>query len=610
MRQAYTERRLRALNPYALLAVGYAVLVWCAACAGLTRKSTTPPKTLAVNPPSIAFGDVVVGKASTQLVTLTNTSSQAIDVVAVQVSHPEFKASFNVPTTVAAGQSASVSVSFLPTSVGSASGNVTVASSATNSPVAVALSGNGVEAPTVSGLVAFPGAEGGGAHSVGGRGGKAYEVTNLNDSGSGSLRACVETSGPRTCVFRIGGHLTLHSQLHVASPFLTIAGQTAPGGGIELSSKDPSGSAFFTGDLIRIETHDVIIRYVKLRLGYIAGANYANTIVIQSGSQYNIVIDHCSVYWGMWDNISVYATGSGSNKNITFSWNIIAEPLLQPGATGTVAVNVSGATPTIADNSTDIDFHHNLFTSADHRTPLHTVRSGRLVNNIIFNWNYYALRTKGSKDIIGNYFKPGSMNHSPGHEIQAWTTAEANSTSFAPSLYLSGNAGPHNSYNPATNNWSTMTALASNESAGEASALSTAFERSSPLPTAAVAITVDPAPSLALNGGTFLSSVGASRQLSCDGTWGAARDTVDNRVVNEFLNGTGTSNRALQHETEVGGFPSLANGVACKDSDHDGIPDAWELAHGLNPNDPSDAPKVAPNGYTFLENYLNGTDPN
>jgi pectate lyase len=438
-----------------------------------------------------------------------------------------------------------------------------------------------------------------------------YEVTNLSDSGTGSLRACVEASGPRTCVFRTGGHLTLHSQLYIRNPYLTIAGQTAPGGGIELSSKNPNGTANFTQDLVRIETHDVIIRYVKLRLGYVAGANYANTLVIQSGSQYNIVIDHCSIYWGMWDDISVYATNTGSNKNITFSWNIIAEPLLQPGATGTVAVNVSGATETIANASTDIDFHHNMFSSADHRTPLHTVRSGRLVNNIIYNWNYYGLRTKGSKDIIGNYFKPGPMNHSPGHEIQAWTTSESNDTSFAPSLYVSGNAGAHNAYTPSTNNWSTLTALASNESAGEASSpLSSAYQRSTPLATAGVAITVDPATSLAIHGGNFLNTVGASEQLTCQGTWVAVRDSVDTRVVNEFLNGMGTANHALQYESEVGGFPSLALGTGCTDSDHDGIPDVWEHAYGLNPNDASDAEKTAPNGYTYLENYLNGTDPN
>ncbi len=462
--------------------------------------------------------------------------------------------------------------------------------------------------PTPGVAAAFPGAQGGGSLSRGGRGGTLYKVTNLNDSGPGSLRACVEASGPRTCVFTTGGHIALHSQLDIRNPYLTIAGQTAPGGGIELSAKS-GGTAYFNVDMVRIETHDVVIRFVKLRLGYIANSNYANTIVIQSGGQYNIVIDHCSIYWGMWDDIGVYATAGGYNKDITFSWNIIAEPLLQPGATGTVAVNVSGADSTVADASTDVDFHHNMFAGSDHRTPLHTIKSGRLVNNIVYNWHYYAIRTKGQKDIIGNYFKPGPMNGSPGHEIHTWTTNDGNDTSYAPSLYITGNAGPYNAYNPATDNWATLTALAANESAGEASSpLSTSFQRSSPLstPEAGVDITVQSATTLAASGGTFLNTVGASQQLDCNGTWQASRDAVDARIVSEFSNGTGTTNVALQYETDVGGFPTLDAGSPCLDTDGDGIPDAYEDAHGLNKNDPSDGNVVQADGYTNLEHYLNG----
>jgi pectate lyase len=470
-----------------------------------------------------------------------------------------------------------------------------------------------LQTPHVPHVPAFPGAQGGGAWSVGGRGGAVYEVTNLNDSGPGSLRVCINASGPRTCVFRTGGHLTLHSQLYIGKPYLTIAGQTAPGGGIELSSKEPNGTAHFTEDMVRIETHDVIIRYVKFRLGHIAGANYANALAIQARSQYNIMIDHCSIYWGAWDDITVWAANAGLNKNITFSWNIIAEPLLQPGATGTVAASVSGANSKIADASTNIDFHHNVFASSDHRTPLHTVRSGRLVNNVVYNWNYYAFRTKGSKDIIGNYFKPGPLNPSPRHEIHGWTTNDGNDTSYAPSLYVTANAGPHNSYSPSTDNWTNLTALAGNESAGEASSpLSTAYQRTTPLATSGVAITVESATSLAVTGGSFLTTVGTSQKLNdaaCDGTFISNRDSVDARVVNEFLHGTGTLNSALQFESQVGGFPTLAAGTPCTDSDHDGIPDVWETAHGLNPNNASDGAAVAANGYTNLENYLSGNPP-
>jgi hypothetical protein len=572
---------------------------------------------LAASPTSLSYGNVNLGTTSSKTVTLTNSGNSSVSISQLSVSGAGFTASgLTVPSSLSPGQSTTFSVNFAPTAAGSVSGNVSVASNATNSPTQIALTGSGLQ-PSASTLplAAFPGAQGGGALTRGGRGGAVYEVTNLNDSGAGSLRACVAASGPRTCVFRTGGHLTLHSQLYVGNPYLTIAGQTAPGGGIELSAKDPNGTAYFNDDLFRIETHDVIVRYVKFRLGYNANASYQNAFQIQAATQYNIMVDHCSIYWGMWDDISTWATGTGSNKNITYSWNIIAEPLLQPGATGTVAVNISAANNTLADASTDIDFHHNLFASAGHRLPLHTVKSGRLVNNVIYNWYYYVLRTKGLKDIIGNYFKSGPETTAPSvHEISAWTTNDGNDTTYAPSFYITGNAGPHNSYNPSTDNWSTLTALACNQSAGECSSpLSTSYQRSTPLATSGVPITEDSATSLATSGGTFLTTVGASQKLNdaaCDGTFINNQDGVDTRVVNEFLNGTGTSDQALQYESQVGGFPTLTTGTACTDTGHDGMTDVWELKHGLTPGDPTNATKVAPNGYTYLENYLSGTDPN
>ncbi len=461
---------------------------------------------------------------------------------------------------------------------------------------------------------AFPGAQGGGALARGGRGGTVHRVTTLADAGPGSLRACVEAAGPRVCVFAVGGHIALHSQLHIRHPYLTIAGQTAPGGGVELSPKSGT-TTFFRDDLLRIETNDVVIRYLKLRMGHVARSNYANPIVIQARKQHDIVIDHCSIYWGMWDNVSIYAARGGSNKNITFSWNIIAEPLLQPGATGTVAVNVSGADASVADASADVDFHHNLFAHADHRTPLHAIATGRIVNNVIYNWNYYAVRVKGEKDIIGNYFKPGPMSRSPAREIHAWAGDNGNDTSHPPSLYLSGNAGPHNGFQPGAHDWERLTALSvstpgiprTDESGPEGAApLATKFRRRSQLPPAGIAIRAEAVASLTASNGPFLATVGASRRLGCDGRWKASRDAVDARVLSEFQTGTGTANPALQHEREVGGFPRLPAGRACADGDGDGMPDAWEIANGLDPQDPSDGPALQPDGYTNLEHFLAG----
>lgn len=140
-------------------------------------------------------------------------------------------------------------------------------------------------------LPAFPGAEGFGVNTIGGRGGLIFEVTNLNDSGAGSLRACVESSGARTCVFRTGGLIVLQSPLRIVNPYITIAGQTAPGGGITLKQSAAT-------DVFLTQTHDVIIRYITSRPGP-GGENHTNQIAKSGTELYNIVIDHNSLSWGV-----------------------------------------------------------------------------------------------------------------------------------------------------------------------------------------------------------------------------------------------------------------------------------------------------------------------
>ncbi len=478
------------------------------------------------------------------------------------------------------------------------------------STAAVTVTASAPPPPPPSGAVlAFPGCQGSGCNAKGGRGGTVYKVTNLNDSGAGSLRACVQATGPRTCVFTIGGHIALSSTLSITNPYITIAGQTAPGGGIELSGQGLNGNTTLSTDLVRIQTHDAVLRYIKLRLGPVSNPSYANSLVVQSGIQYNIVVDHCTLMWGQWDNLGIYATGTGYNRNQTYSWNIIAEPLLQPGATGTVNQNLSGATSTIADNSTNVDFHHNFYGSGCHRDPIVRTASGRLVNNVIYNYNYYAMKAKGNWDIIGNYFRAGPMNWAPPHEILSWTSADGNNTSLPPSLYLSGNAGPHNSYSPGTGvnqsaDWE-LTGFSTSGDGGDSGALSTSYQRSTPLATAVAgaSILADVATTLVDPTGSFFRTVGASQSLACTGGFVSNRDSVDARIMNGFATGGGTSNWAL---TTISGYPTLAAGTPCADTDGDGMPDTYELAHGLNPNDPSDGNAVAANGYTNLENYLAG----
>src|SRR5438132_374677 len=253
---------------------------------------------------------------------------------------------------------------------------------------------------SIAAVAAFPGAQGGGALSKGGRGGRVYLIANLNDSGPGSLRACVAASGPRTCVFRTGGTIALLSTLRADNPFLTIAGQTAPGGGIQLRGRKSAGDP-----ALMITTHDVVVQYLRVRRGHYQGEicnakpwSCGASIEIFSNSAstdpHEIMIDHVSAEWSNYD--AMIALGSNAAprqpRSLTVSHSIVGEALA--GAGQTVGVNFggySGAGPAAPDGMTDLDFHHDLFPGTSHRMPLLTVKSARLVNNLVYAWTYYPM---------------------------------------------------------------------------------------------------------------------------------------------------------------------------------------------------------------------------
>ena len=246
---------------------------------------------------------------------------------------------------------------------------------------------------------AFPGAQGGGAASVGGRGGQVIEVTNLNDSGAGSLRACVLASGPRTCVFRVGGTINLLSTLDISKSFLTIAGQTAPGGGIQISGKNMSQHVFLITD-----AHDIIFRYIRVRKGWNSGCANECGININVNRTSNLVFDHLSTTWNQDEGMGVVAS-----KNVTYSFNIVGEAVGSTEETHYTSWGFLGRDPQTTINMTDIDLHHNLTMNNNHRNPLLRVRSSRLVNNLWYNLRSYANHASGSVsvDIIGNKYKRG-----------------------------------------------------------------------------------------------------------------------------------------------------------------------------------------------------------
>jgi pectate lyase len=423
--------------------------------------------------------------------------------------------------------------------------------------------------PAFGAMPAFPGAEGFGAASLGGRGGRTIEVTNLNDSGAGSLRAAIAASGPRTIVFRVGGTIALNTPLTISQPYVTIAGQTAPGGGICLrngANKRPS---------VMVTTHDVVMRFLRIRPG-VGGATFPNDVVraitvTNSGTTppYNVVIDHCSLSWG----IDTDATVGGTSHDVTVQWCIISEGLKN-------SVHLEGPHSrglSIRDNSKNVTAHHNLLAHNTYRNPeISNVGPTQLVNNVMYNYETKAI---SSSDVMkvqvpfsatSNLIKAGP-NSGDHHEIELHPM-----TGGGWAVYASHNIGPYRT----------------SDTMPDSASLSTADGKY-----------LVPTPPFAMPFVTTSSATDALvAVLARAGATFPSRDTVDGRVANEVATGTGS---IIDDPSQIGGYPLLAAGTAPVDSDHDGIPDDWEIAHGLNPNDPTDAAKIAPNGYTWLENYLN-----
>jgi pectate lyase len=221
----------------------------------------------------------------------------------------------------------------------------------------------------------FPGAEGFGATTPGGRGGRVIYVTTLDDSGPGSLRAAIGAQGPRTILFRVGGVIDLQSALVVREPFVTIAGQTAPGGGICLR-----------GDNFGIATHDVVVRFLRVRLGDLRRRE-VDTFSIADGSR-NVVVDHCSASWSIDETLSP----SGDISDVTVQWCIISESLNNslhskgPHGYGSLLRATGG-----------VSLHHNLWSHHNGRNPRFGDNYAEgpfptfdFRNNVIYNWGSAA----------------------------------------------------------------------------------------------------------------------------------------------------------------------------------------------------------------------------
>jgi len=420
--------------------------------------------------------------------------------------------------------------------------------------------------------VAFPGAEGGGRFATGGRGGGVYAVTNLNDSGPGSLRDAV-SAGHRTVVFRVSGTIDLQSDLVIAHSKITIAGQTAPGDGICLKRFPLK----ITG------ANDVIVRHLRVRPGAEAGLPHDGIGVRRAK---NIIIDHCSVSWSIDEGINTWH----GTTNVTVQWCMMAEALNHSvHEKGPHAYGASWG----GDNCS---YHHNLFAHCTARNPsVAGQERERTVNmdhrcSVIFNWEHRTCDGKPmSINVVNNYYKPGPATLADVRRRFVHLDDTQSAYGYESLWFIEGNfleGFPAIS----ADNW--KGGVDFDRKTSEA-----ANRRRTPFPIAPV--TTQPAAEAYQ---LVLRNVGATLPH---------RDTHDARIVREVETGKVTyGNGIIDSPKQVGGWPELKSTAAPLDSDGDGMSDEWERRHGFNPADPADGAVDADgDGYTNLEKFLNATNP-
>ena len=415
-------------------------------------------------------------------------------------------------------------------------------------------------------VTAFPGAEGAGARSLGGRGGRVIKVTNLADSGPGSLRAAIEAEGPRTIVFETGGTIALESPLHISNGRINIDGQTAPGGGIALRDQP-----------LIVEADDVIIRHLRVRLGDESKVE-ADALSVVGGAR--VIIDHVSASWSVDETLSVGQPGTDPAqlpRDVTVQWSIISESLNRSahakGAHGYGSLVRGGF-------GARYSFHHNLWAHHNARMPRpgnynepEVDPQGPLMefrSNLFYDWGgsrsgYNADKTTLiAYNFVDNAYVTGPSSDKPVAFHESNRNARA---------HFAGNS--MNGVIPA-DPWSLVTGVK-------------VPENRLPEPVDVAPVTPDPAAAAAEN---VLARAGAS----------LPRDAVDARVVAQVRSRSG---KIIDSPAEVGGYPVLAAGAARTDTDADGLPDAWERARGLDPRDAADGAADADgDGWTNLEEWL------
>ena len=480
-------------------------------------------------------------------------------------------------------------------------------------------------------IPAFPGAEGGGMFTFGGRGGKVLTVTNLNDDGPGSFRWACEQGGARIVVFNVSGIIRLKSPIYVRAPYITIAGQTAPGEGVIIA-----------GESFQVDTHDVIVRHMRFRRG--------ETLVWHREDSFggnpvgNIMIDHCSCEWGLDENISFYRhmfdLGDGKDKRKEPTVNVTIQNTISAKALDTW--NHSFGSTIGGENTT---FMRNLWADNTGRNP--SIGWGgvfNFINNVVYNWVHRTAdggEYTTMSNFINNYYKPGPLTPKEGAIAHRIIKSESRSVNLFPfkqygRIYAMGNI--MEGFPEITrDNW--KGGIQTGDKDGAIDETEMALMRSNEpfeMP--------------------FVSIMGAEKAfewvLRNAGATVPCRDIVDERITEEVRTGvpyfvenyekkvkdSPYGNMWGLHEKsqdkdglfkyrrlpkdsykkgvitdprQMGGYPTYKDWAPRTDTDGDGMPDEWETANGLNPNDPSDANgDCTGDGYTNIEKYINAIPTN
>ncbi|MBO9204050.1 hypothetical protein J7I42_27435 [Niastella sp. MAH-29] len=452
-------------------------------------------------------------------------------------------------------------------------------------------------------IVAFPGAEGGGAYSFGGRGGKVIVVTSLEDRGPGTFREACETGGARIVVFNVAGIIHLKTPVIIRAPYITIQGQSAPGDGVCIA-----------GESVWLNTHDVVVRFMRFRRGETNVGRRDDAI---GGNPVgNIMIDHVSASWGLDENMSMYrhmyndSTGAIEQKlgtvNITIQNSIFAEAL--------DTYNHSFGSTLGGENCT---FMRNMWANNTGRNPsVGWNGTFNFVNNVVFNWMHRSSDGgdyRAMYNFINNYYKPGPVTTKDGAVGHRFLKPESGRSKLKTKVYgrayVNGNI--MEGYPEITkNNWAGGVQVEEMKDAGEYTDFIKVNEPL-PMPKLTTITATEAYGYVVKNAGAILPK----------------RDAVDIRVSEQVRTGkiaykegvplptTQFEHRKLPIDSyksgiitdpaQVGGYPEY-KGTPYKDSDNDGMPDDYEVKHGLNPKNAADASQYkTKGGYTNIEEYLN-----